>query len=149
MPLRVWSSSRPAVLMSTGPLGSGGSGGEDLLRIRVNEQGGLGLHLPVPHIAISREGGDGQVQQDEDAEKKRKKAASFHRRPALGGDGVVRARRRQGRVPVEQQQRRQKGRRKKSGEFSYHSPQKYGILLTDGAPVRSPSTEPKGPLASR
>ena len=53
-------------------------GVEDLLRVRVDEQGGLGLHLPVPHVIGGGAGGGRQGQRQNQAEKKRKKTANFH-----------------------------------------------------------------------
>ena len=46
-------------------------GVENLLRVRVNEQGGLGGHLPVPHVVLRGQGGDGELEEEEAAEKKR------------------------------------------------------------------------------
>ena len=53
-------------------------GVEDLLRVRVNEQGCLGGNLPVPHVVLRGQGGGGEPEEQNTTEKKREKAANFH-----------------------------------------------------------------------
>ena len=53
-------------------------GVEDLLRVRVNEQGCLGGNLPVTHVVLRGQGGGGELEEQNTTEKKREKAANFH-----------------------------------------------------------------------